>query len=369
MQTFHRIIYQDSRKFHPLEDESIDLVVTSPPYPMVKMWDDLFTGLNPDIGICLNQGDYRKAFELMHQVLDKVWVELYRVMKAGAIACINTGDATRSTKNRFQLFANHSRIQSKFMEIGFDVLPVILWRKQTNAPNKFMGSGMLPAGAYVTLEHEFILIFRKGNKRAFHLPEEKKRRRESGYFWEERNRWFSDLWDFKGTGQEISGQNLRKRSAAYPFLLPFRLINMYSVFGDTVLDPFLGTATTTLAAMACGRNSVGYEIEPGLAGYIKQRLDREIAQINNYNLQRLKNHVEFVRKHVQEKGSLKYLNSFLGFPVMTGQEQELKLSFVKSVEEVEENLFKATYLDDDYIKDLDIDEVTLEQLRVNGGVR
>jgi len=121
--------------------------------------------------------------------------------------------------------------------------------------------------------------------------------------------------------------------------------------------------------MACGRNSVGYEIEPGLAGYVKQRLDREIAQINNYNLQRLKNHVEFVRKHVQEKGSLKYLNSFLGFPVMTGQEQELKLSFVKSVEEVEENLFKATYLDDDYIKDLDIDEVTLEQLRVNGGVR
>ena len=142
-------------------------------------------------------------------------------MKAGAIACINIGDATRSIGDRFQLFANHSRIQSKFMEIGFDVLPAILWRKQTNAPNKFMGSGMLPAGAYVTLEHEYILIFRKGGKRIFDLPEEKKRRRQSGYFWEEWNRWFSDIWDFKGTGQGINGQNLRSRSAAYPFLLPF----------------------------------------------------------------------------------------------------------------------------------------------------
>ncbi|MGI6709114.1 MAG: DNA-methyltransferase [Dethiobacteria bacterium] len=289
-------------------------------------------------------------FESMHRVLDEVWAELFRVIKAGAIACINIGDATRSIGDRFQLFANHSRIQSKFMEIGFDVLPAILWRKQTNAPNKFMGSGMLPAGAYVTLEHEYILIFRKGGKRIFDLPEEKKRRRQSGYFWEERNRWFSDIWDFKGTGQGINGQNLRSRSAAYPFLLPFRLINMYSVFGDTVLDPFLGTATTTLAAMACGRNSVGYETDSGFAVYIKRRLEQEIDQINSYNLQRLKNHIEFVREHTLEKGSLKYLNSHFDFPVMTGQEKELKLLFVRSVEEVECNLFKTTYLDDEHIK-------------------
>jgi DNA modification methylase len=367
LQTSHRILFGDSRKLHTLNDESINLVVTSPPYPMIEMWDDLFAGLNPDIGIYLDRGDYRNAFESMHQIFDEVWVELFRVMQAGAIACINIGDAVRSIKNRFQLFANHSRIQSKFMEIGFDVLPAILWRKQTNAPNKFMGSGMLPAGAYVTLEHEYILIFRKGNKRAFKSPEEKKRRIQSSYFWEERNRWFSDIWDFKGTGQEINDQILRNRSAAYPFLLPFRLINMYSVFGDTVFDPFLGTATTTLAAMACGRNSVGYEIDPGFAGYIKRRLEKEIAQLNHYNLQRLKDHLEFVREHTQEKGPLKYVNSYFGFPVMTGQEKELKLLFVKSVEEVQSNLFKTTYLDDKHIKGLDPDEVTLKQLQVTGG--
>jgi DNA modification methylase len=205
---------------------------------MIEMWDELFAQLNPDISEFLKNGDYSNAFESMHKILDEVWHELFRVMKSGAFACINIGDATRTVKKRFQLFANHSRIQQKCFDIGFDVLPVILWRKQTNAPNKFMGSGMLPAGAYVTLEHEYILIFRKGNKRVFVSAEEKHNRMQSSYFWEERNTWFSDLWDFKGTRQDINDQELRNRSAAYPFLLPFRLINMYSVFGDTVLDPF-----------------------------------------------------------------------------------------------------------------------------------
>ena len=184
MQTFHRIIFRDSRQLGLLDDESIDLVVTSPPYPMIEMWDALFASLNPDIGVYLERGDYRRAFESMHRLLDEVWAELYRVMKAGALACINIGDATRSVGDRFQLFANHSRVQGKCMEMGFDVLPSILWRKPTNAPNKFMGSGMLPAGAYVTLEHEYILILRKSGKRMFRSPEEKRRRRESAYYWE-----------------------------------------------------------------------------------------------------------------------------------------------------------------------------------------
>ena len=125
MQTFHRIIYRDSRKLDLLDDESINLVVTSPPYPMIEMWDDLFTALNPDIGIYLERSDYRKAFESMHRVLDEVWLGLFRVMKAGALACINIGDATRTMGDRFQLFANHSRIQSKCLEMGFEVLPSI----------------------------------------------------------------------------------------------------------------------------------------------------------------------------------------------------------------------------------------------------
>ena len=175
MQTHHRVVFGDSRKkLRTFPDGSIDLVVTSPPYPMIEMWDEPFGGLNPEIPLQLERGDCRAAFESMHFVLDGVWNELYRVMKAGGIACINVGDAVRTFNGRFQLFPNHSRILGQFAEIGFDVLPAILWRKQTNAPNKFMGSGMLPAGAYVTLEHEYILIFRKGGKRTFGSPEERR---------------------------------------------------------------------------------------------------------------------------------------------------------------------------------------------------
>ena len=109
-----------------------------------------------------------------------------------------------------------------------------------------MGSGMLPAGAYVTLEHEHILVLRKGNKRNFKTPEEKLRRQKSAFFWEERNLWFSDLWeDLKGTKQNNIDKNIRERSGAYPFELAYRLINMLSLREDKVLDPFLGTGTTT----------------------------------------------------------------------------------------------------------------------------
>ena len=86
-------------------------------------------------------------------------------MKNGGIACINIGDATRTLNDVFCLYQNHTRIASSMLRIGFLSLPCILWRKQTNAPNKFMGSGMMPPGAYVTLEHEYVLILRKGNKK------------------------------------------------------------------------------------------------------------------------------------------------------------------------------------------------------------
>ena len=163
---------------------------------------------------------------------------------------------------RFALWPNHARILEACLLFGFDNLPAILWRKPTNAPNKFMGSGMLPAGAYVTLEHEYILILRKGGKREFTSPATKENRRQSALFWEERNQWFSDIWmDLKGTRQAMGKQKKRNRSGAFPFELAYRLINMYSVKGDWILDPYLGTGTTTLAAIASGRNSVGYEIE------------------------------------------------------------------------------------------------------------
>ena len=116
-----------------LETGSIDLVVTSPPYPMIEMWDSCFAGMNPDIELALKELDGRSAFKLMHAGLDRVWAEAARVLKEGGIACINIGDATRKVGEMFRLYSNHTRISSSFFDLGLDSLPVILWRKQTSA--------------------------------------------------------------------------------------------------------------------------------------------------------------------------------------------------------------------------------------------
>jgi DNA modification methylase len=264
MKTSHQIYFSDSKQMDAVPSASVDLVVTSPPYPMIEMWDKLFAAQNHKIQHALRANDGRQAFELMHQQLNPVWQETFRILKQGGIACINIGDATRTINGNFMLFPNHTQILASLLKAGFSALPFILWRKQTNAPNKFMGSGMLPPGAYVTLEHEYILIVRKGSKREFETDTDKQRRRSSAYFWEERNVWFSDVWlDLKGTSQPLRNAATRRRSAAFPFEIPYRLINMFSVKGDTVIDPFLGTGTTTWAAVAAARNSIGFELESG----------------------------------------------------------------------------------------------------------
>lgn len=345
--TTHRILLNNAKSLSEIENNSVSLVVTSPPYPMIEMWDASFVEQNPEIRTALNQGNSNDAFELMHQILDNVWKECDRVLCNGGIACINIGDATRTINDKFQLFPNHSRIISSFLALGFSNLPNIIWRKQTNAPNKFMGSGMLAPGAYVTLEHEFILIFRKGNKRIFSGPE-KQLRRESAFFWEERNRWFSDLWDFKGTTQVLTKNGSRERSAAYPFEVPYRLINMFSVKGDTVLDPFLGTGTTTLAAIASGRDSVGSEIDPEFSPIIRETLFSHPNQqmINNTIRKRIKSHLDFIDNRLQDKGpeSIKHFNKTFDFPVMTRQEKDLILQFVKSVNARDEQVIEAKYI-------------------------
>ena len=213
----------------------------------------------------------------------------------------------------------------------FRSLPAILWRKQTNAPNKFMGSGMMPPGAYVTLEHEYILVLRKGAKREFPRPPEKQNRLESAYFWEERNLWFSDVWmDLKGAVQKVVDPAVRRRSGAFPFELPYRLINMFSVKGDTVLDPFLGTGTTAAAAMAAARNSIGYEQDREFRKTILDRA-REIVPFANTRIrERIDQHIAFVRERAAAKGPLKHRNVHYGFPVVTKQETHLLIKPLES---------------------------------------
>jgi hypothetical protein len=218
---------------------------------------------------------------------------------------------------------------------------------------------MLPPGAYVTLEHEHILVLRKGKIREFKTEDEKLNRQRSAFFWEERNEWFSDLWDMKGTRQRILNGRSRERSGAFPFELAYRLINMFSVKGDTVLDPFLGTGTTTFAAIASNRNSIGIELDESFSEFIHP-LERSglTEQLNERVRKRLKDHQDFVKKREEEKGSnaFKHMNEHYGFPVMTSQEKELILNYIDRIERDGENgRFVSSYIEeavlDKYAKD------------------
>ena len=342
METAHRVAVGDSRALDRIDDNSVELVVTSPPYPMIEMWDDLFSDLNSEIEGKLDAGEGQEAFELMHEALNEVWEEVSRVLVEGGIACINIGDATRKVDGSFRVYQNHARVIDAFEQLGFEPLPEILWRKPVNSAAKFMGSGMLPPNAYVTLEHEYILIFRNGQKQRSFEPGSE-RRYNSAYFWEERNQWFSDIWmEIKGELQSLDHGELRSRSAAYPFEVPYRLINMYSVYGDTVLDPFWGTGTTSLAALTAGRNSIGYEIEREFTQVFDERVTDIPALSRDVIRQRLADHREFVAEKLAAGEDFKYDAENYDFPVTTKQEKPLQFHFVESIEEVPDG-YRATH--------------------------
>lgn len=337
----HRIFFEAAQNMRRMDDASVDLVVTSPPYPMIEMWDAVFAAQNGGIEEVLESSPM-SAFELMHEELDKVWSECFRVLRDGGIMCVNIGDATRTISKDFQLYNNHSRIVSSCLKLGFANLPNIIWRKQTNAPNKFMGSGMLPCGAYVTLEHEWILVFRKGGKRTYKSDSEKARRRSSAFFWEERNKWFSDLWEIKGTRQSIINSQTRDRNASFPLEVPFRLVNMYSQMGDTVLDPFMGMGTTLVAAMLLGRNSIGFEIDKGLRPSIAEFVSSMgVDIIRKLVRDRLDAHLAFVKERENTGKIVKYDNQRLRCKVMTSQEVDMELVIPEKIERVDGDSFSC----------------------------
>ncbi|MEM1963274.1 MAG: site-specific DNA-methyltransferase [Candidatus Caldarchaeum sp.] len=244
-----------------VEDSSVHLIVTSPPYPMIQMWDKLFESFG-----C-------KSYDEMHEYLAQVWKECYRVLIEGGIACINIGDATRTINGMFRLFPNHARVIEHCEKIGFTTLPYILWKKPTNRPKykgkgAFLGSGFLPPNAYVTLDCEYILIFRKGGPRKFERNDPN--RYASMFTKQERDTWFTQIWNDVGERQSIT--NVERRAAAFPETIPYKLVRMFSILGDTVLDPFLGTGTTTKVALSLGRNSIGYEIDKTFLDVIREKV-------------------------------------------------------------------------------------------------
>ena len=339
MRTEHVLRVGDSTE-STVDDASVDLVVTSPPYPMIEMWDEQFAAQSSAVDRALAEDRGDDAFEAMHAVLDRVWDDVERVLGPGGIVCVNVGDATRSIGGEFRCFPNHARVTQALRERGLTPLPNVLWRKPTNRLTKFMGSGTLPTNAYVTLEHEYVLVFRKGAPREF--PPGDETRYESAFFWEERNEWFSDLWELPGATQARDGDG-RERAGAYPIDLPLRLIRMYSTYGDRVYDPFLGTGTTTLAAMLAGRDSLGRELDPDLLAGFDDRIadlpDRAARRVT----ERLDDHRAFVRGRDSDP---EYEAVHYDFPVVTKQERRIRLYDVTSVSDAS-NVADATDGDTD----------------------
>jgi modification methylase len=255
MKTRHRIIIGDSRKMQEVEDTSIHLVVTSPPYWQLKDY-----GSNDQIG-------FDHSYEEYINNLNLVWNECHRVLENGCRLCINIGDqfARSVYYGRYKIIPIRTEI-IKFCEtIGFDYMGAVIWQKVTTCNTTggatIMGSFPYPRNGILKLDYEFVLIFKKQGSSK---PVSKKIKEQSKMSTEEWNQYFSGHWNFAGEKQD-------KHLAMFPEELPKRLIKMFTFVGDTVLDPFLGSGTTTLAAKNLNRNSVGYEINSDFLPVIKER--------------------------------------------------------------------------------------------------
>ncbi len=256
MRTHHSIINGDSRVMNDLKNESVHLVVTSPPYWQLKDY-----GTDNQIG-------FHESYENYINNLNLVWTECHRVLHKGCRLCINIGDqfARAVYYGRYKVIPIRTEI-IKFCEtIGFDYMGAVIWKKvatmNTSGGGAVMGSFPYPRNGILKIDYEFILIFKKqGN-----APKPSKEQKDlSAMTTEEWNGYFSGHWHFSGAKQD---QHL----AMFPEELPKRLIKMFSFAGETVLDPFLGSGTTTLASKNLNRNSVGYEINPNFISIIADKL-------------------------------------------------------------------------------------------------
>ncbi|MEH0007554.1 MAG: DNA methyltransferase [Flavobacteriales bacterium] len=264
IETRHKIINGDSRQMKALSDKSIDLVITSPPYWQLKDY-----GYEDQIG-------YNDSYEAYINNLNLVWNACYRVLKKGCRLCINIGDqfARAVYYGRYKVIPIRTEI-IKFCEaVGFDYMGAIIWQKKTTSNTtggaSLMGSYPYPRNGILSIDYEFILLFKKLGHAPKPSREIKERSKMTKAEWKT---YFNGHWNFGGAKQE-------GHMAMFPEELPKRLIKMFSYVGDTVLDPFLGSGTTSLAARNQNRNSVGYEINPEFISVIEKKLgvkQRDIA--------------------------------------------------------------------------------------------
>lgn len=239
-----------------VQDESVQLIITSPPYWQLKDY-----GTAKQIGFNDSYEDYINNLNL-------AWKECERVLHKGCRLCINIGDqfARSVYYGRYKVIPIRTEIIKFCESIGFDYMGAIIWQKPTTMNTtggaSVMGSFPHPRNGILKLDYEFILLFKKLGQQ---LKPAKTIKEKSQLSKEEWNEYFAGHWTFNGARQD-------KHLAVFPEELPKRLIKMFSFVGETILDPFLGSGTTTLAAKNLGRNSIGYEINRAFLPIIKEKI-------------------------------------------------------------------------------------------------
>lgn len=279
--TEHKIVFGDSRSLNQIKDKSVQLIITSPPYWQLKDY-----GSDNQIG-------FNDSYEEYINNLNLVWSECNRVLADGCRLCINIGDqfARSVYYGRYKVIPIRTEIIRFCETLGMDYMGAIIWQKattmNTSGGGAIMGSFPYPRNGILKMDYEFILIFKKLGTPPKVTAEQKK---SSLITKEEWNEYFSSHWNFNGVKQ-------LGHIAMFPEELPKRLIKMFSFAGETVLDPFAGSGTTSLAAMKLGRNSISYEINNDFLPLIKEKLSTvdnpdhvvQFMQDNNanYNLSSL----------------------------------------------------------------------------------
>ncbi len=263
--TIHRLINGDARELAYLEDASVHLVVTSPPYWNLKKYNE-----NPD------QLGHIQDYEAFLFELEKVWRHIYRILvPGGRLVCV-VGDVcvARRDFGRHLVFPLHADICVICRKIGFDNLNPIIWHKIANASyevengSKFLGKPYEP-NAIIKNDMEFILMQRKpGGYRKPTNQQRQASRIEKDAF----DRWFQQIWT-------ITGASTKHHPAPFPLELATRLVRMFSFTEDTVLDPFCGSGTTMVAALRTGRNSIGVEIDPEYCRMAARYLKAETSDL------------------------------------------------------------------------------------------
>jgi len=259
MKTSHNIINGDCiHELPELETNSIDLIITSPPYWNIKDYNHI------------NQIGYHDTYEDYISKLNKVWSQCYRVLRDGCKMCINIGDVSTATKiyGRNKIMPVHSEIIQYCEDIKFDYMGSIIWNKFNNIRSSggaiFMGSYPRPRNGVVRIFYEYILIFKKLGKQPDISKEIKEQSKLTNEEWK---KYFYSHWNVEGDKQN------KKHSATFPEEIPKRLIKMYSFVNDNILDPFVGSGTTMKIANKLNRNSIGIEINYDYCDDIKDYFD------------------------------------------------------------------------------------------------